>query len=140
MEEREQEVMLVEYRTVDQSVTLSASPHEVYEMLMDSKRHAEFTGAPCEIGRGVGEGFVCYDGHLSGTTIELVPDRKIVRSWRALDWPEGHHSTATFLLESENGGTRLDFVQAGVPAQNYDSISKGWKEHYWDKMKAVVGS
>ena len=31
-------------KTVKQTVTFKASPHDVYEALMDSKKHAKFTG------------------------------------------------------------------------------------------------
>jgi hypothetical protein len=31
-------------KTIHQSVTFKANPHEVYEMLMDSRKHAQFTG------------------------------------------------------------------------------------------------
>ena len=33
-------------RTIHQTITLPASPHAVYEMLMDEKKHALFPGEP----------------------------------------------------------------------------------------------
>jgi len=131
---------MVNTRTIQQPVTFKARPHVVYEMLMDSGEHARFSGAPASISREVGGAFTAYDGALTGTNVELVPDAKIVQSWRAGDWPEGHYSTATFLLEEADGGTRLTFTQTGVPEQNYDDINQGWRDYYWSKMESFLES
>ena len=131
---------MVNTRTIEQTFTFKARPHVVYEMLMDSAEHARFSGAPASISREVGGSFTAYDGALTGTNVELVPDAKIVQSWRAGDWPEGHYSTATFLLEEVDGGTRLSFTQTGVPEQNYDDINQGWRDFYWSKMESSLES
>ena len=131
---------MVNTRTIEQTITFKARPHVVYEMLMDSAEHASFSGAPASISREVGGAFTAYDGALTGTNVELVPDAKIVQSWRAGDWPEGHYSTATFLLEEADGGTRLTFTQTGVPEQNYDDIRQGWRDFYWSKMESSLES
>lgn len=88
-------------KTLHQSVLLNATPHEVYEALMDSKKHTEFTHSPAVIRREVGGEFSTRDGWASGTTLELIPDTKIVQKWRAVDWPEGHYSMVTFELQVE---------------------------------------
>ena len=129
-------------KTILGSVNIGASPHDVYEALMDSDKHSSFTGALAKVNREVGGDFTAYDGHLRGKTIELVPDKKIVQEWRAEsdDWPSDYFSTAIFLMEDgESGGTQLSLVQAGVPEQAYESIKQGWNEHYWVKMKDMLG-
>ena len=131
---------MVNTRTIEQTVTFKASPHVVYEMLMDSAEHARFTGVEASISREVGGTFSAYDGALTGTNVELVPDAKIVQSWRAGDWPEDHYSTATYLLEEADDGTRLTFTQTGVPEQNYDDINQGWRDYYWSKMELSLES
>ena len=131
----------MEYKTVDHTLKLPGTPHQVYELLMDSDQHAAFTGGgKAEVSREVGGEFSIIDGYLSGKNLELVQDYKIVQSWRAKDWPEGHYSTATFILEEDEGETQLSFVQAGVPAEYYESINEGWRTHYWAPMsKALEG-
>jgi activator of HSP90 ATPase len=130
----------METKTVDQSVTFQASAHQVYEMLADSAKHTAFTGVPAEISREVGGEFSAYGGALTGKNLELVPDKRIVQSWRAAsdEWPEDHYSTAIFALEESGGKTRLSFTQAGVPVDAYENISKGWHEHYWSKIKEAL--
>ena len=125
-------------KTIRQSVLFKASPHEVYEALMDSRKHASFTGERAEISREVGGGFSAYDGYIEGTNEELLPDGKIVQKWRSSDWPDGHFSKVTFELKRTAGGTRLSFTQSGVPEEDYQSKEEGWVESYWEKMKKFL--
>jgi activator of HSP90 ATPase len=123
-------------KTLRQSVLLKATPHEVYEALIDSKKHAEFTQSPAIIDSEVGGDFTTFDGWASGTTLELIPDKKIVQKWRAAEWSEGHYSTVTFELQAEGQETRLDFTQSGIPEDRYEELEAGWVEYYWDNLVA----
>ena len=126
-------------KTIRQSVIFKASLHEVYEALMDSKKHAKFTGSEVQISRSVGSKFSVYGGDIQGINLELVPDQKIVQSWRYSDWPEGHYSKATFSLRGVPGGTRLTFTQTRVPEEFYDDIKQGWHDYYWEPIKEMLG-
>ena len=125
-------------KTVKQTITFKANPHKVYEALMDSRKHAKFTGSKASISRKVGGKFSVFDGYSEGTNIELIQDQKIVQTWHASDWPEGHYSKVTFSLKEINGGTKLTFTQAGVPEEQYDDISQGWRDFYWMPMKEML--
>ncbi len=133
---------MVATKTIEQTATFNASPHDVYELLMDSDKHTKFTGAKATISREIGGAFTAYNGALSGTILDLVPDAEIVQSWRGSDegWAPGHYSTATFSLEAMDGGTRLNFVQTEVPEQSFEQISQGWQTYYWPKMKEFLES
>jgi uncharacterized protein YndB with AHSA1/START domain len=89
-------------RTIRQSVTFKASPREVYEMLMDSRKHSKFTGDKAIISCKVGGKFTVWE-YIQGVNLELVPNEKIVQSWHGSDWPEGHFSRAIFSLRAEGG-------------------------------------
>ena len=125
-------------KTIKQSVVFRATPHEVYEALMDSKKHAQFTGAKAVISRQVGGKISAYDGWIEAVNEELVPDKKIVQKWRGADWPEGHWSTAVFEFTKVKEGTKLIFTQTYVPDDQVEHISQGWKEHYWERMKEML--
>jgi activator of HSP90 ATPase len=125
-------------KSIRQSVIIRASPHEVYEALMDSKKHAEFTGGRASISREVGGKFSAFDGYAEGVNLELVPDKKIVQTWRAEDWPEGHYSKVTFSLVKVAGGTRLTFTQTGIPEEQQEDVSQGWEDYYWTPMKEML--
>ena len=67
-------------RTIRQSVTFHASVHEVFEMLMDEKKHALVTGGSARISREPGGTFLTNDGYSDGTNKELIQDEKIVQT------------------------------------------------------------
>jgi len=123
---------------IRQTVTLRASPHDVYEALMDSRLHAKLTGGPARISRKVGGTFTVFDGYAEGVNVELVADRKIVQTWRADDWPAGHYSTVMFALAKAGKGTKLTFTQTDVPADQVDSVRQGWRDFYWTPLKAML--
>jgi activator of HSP90 ATPase len=106
---------------IKQTVTFKASPHEVYEALMDSAKHAAFTGGAAEISREVGG-----------------PDKKIVQSWRAVDWDEGYFSRVMFEFTAIPEGTRLDFVHTDVPDGTEEEFTQGWIDNYWEPMKKYL--
>ncbi len=123
-------------KTIQQTVTFNASPHEVYEALMDSEKHAAFTGGNAQISRAVGGRLMAYDDYIAGKNIELVPDQKIVQDWRASDWPEGYFSRVTFEFTAVPEGTCLDFTQSHLPEGTEAEFTQGWIDNYWEPMKA----
>ncbi len=74
----------------------------------------------------------------SGKNIELVPDKKIVQDWRAVDWQEGHFSRVTFEFTPVTKGTRLDFTHADVPEGTEEAFEQGWIDNYWQPLKAFI--
>ena len=81
-------------------------------------------------------------GAIKGVTLELLPNKRIVQSWRVAEdtWPDDHLSTAIFMLEESDGETLLHFVHAGVPEQAHDSINEGWRTYYWDPIQKALES
>jgi activator of HSP90 ATPase len=125
-------------RSIRQQVTFKAVPHEVYELIMDQKKHGQFTQSKTIINRQVGGRINSGDGYIHGVNLELVPDTKIVQSWRGSDWPEGHYSKATWEFTPITGGTRMIFTQSGIPEDQYESIAQGWRDYYWSPMKEML--
>lgn len=122
-------------RNIKQTILFEATPEEIYELLMDSKKHSEFTESPAVISRKSGEKFTSYGDYIEGQNIEIIQNKKIVQKWRAKDWPKKHFSTVIFELNSLGKGTKLTLSHLNVPADQYEAISQGWREYYWDKIK-----
>jgi len=126
-------------KIVSQSVLVKAAPGLVYRTLLESKRHAAFTGAPATLSRKVGGTFTCYDGYITGRNLELVPAKRIVQAWRAKGWPAGVYSVASFVLSGRAGGkTRITFTHVGVPPRSFKGINEGWRTYYWRPLKAYL--
>jgi activator of HSP90 ATPase len=122
-------------KTIKQTVTFSVPPDEVYDALMDSKKHSTFTGAKAVISKKAGGKYSAYDGYHGGVNLELIPGKKIVQSWHAKNWEKGHFAKATFLFSKTKTGARVKFTHAGVPDYDYKAINNGWNEYYWKPMK-----
>ena len=119
------------------SCTLPASPEAVYEAWLDSGRHSAMTGAPAKIGKRVGDAYFAWDGYIEGKTLELVPGRRIVQSWRTSEFADGDpDSTITVELEPTKTGTRLTLTHRGVPDDQTDYENGGWRDFYFSPMKA----
>ncbi|MBK8363703.1 MAG: hypothetical protein IPL24_08425 [Bacteroidetes bacterium] len=63
-------------KTIKQTATFNATAQEIYEALLDSKKHAAFTGANAKINKKVNGKFSVYDGYCHGYNIELVKNEK----------------------------------------------------------------
>lgn len=124
-------------KNIKQVVYFKSSPHEVYEALMDSKKHSAFTGGDVKVSRKIG-GKMIMEEAIEGININLVQDKKIVQKWRYIDWPKGHYSKATFIFEKSKDGTRLTFIQERVPDDKYEDIYEGWIEYYWRPLKEFL--
>ncbi|MBM4436236.1 MAG: hypothetical protein FJ029_03155, partial [Actinobacteria bacterium] len=68
-------------RTIRQTATFKATPQDVYDALMDSAKHAAFSGSAAAIGPGVGDAFSAHDGYITGAHLALIPGKKIVQAW-----------------------------------------------------------
>jgi activator of HSP90 ATPase len=125
-------------KNIKQIVILNTNPTEVYSLLMDSKKHSAFTGAPAMISKKIGGKVTCYDSYIEAINIELVKDKRIVQAWRGSDWNMGEWSLVIFNLKKEGKNTLLSFEHIGIPDIHAASIKNGWTEHYWSKMKSYI--
>ena len=122
-------------KTIRQTATIrGATPHDIYETIMDPKKHTKLSRQPTTESRRVGGAFKV--GHdLEGKNLKLTKDRRIVQTWRANNWPKGVYSKATFALAKAPGGTRITFTQTGVPSEFLKEITSGWKVYYWRPLR-----
>ena len=127
-------------RTLRQTVTFDASPTDVYNMLMDSKKHQSLSGEPARISTKVGGKFTAWRSHLSGINLVLKPGERIVQAWRATGWPLDHYSIAIFDIKRGRAGTELEFTQIGIPPDRYSGHYRGWIETYWTPMKEIFAT
>ena len=127
-------------KTLQQTVTFKASPRQVYDMLMDSKKHQSLSGQPAKISRKVGGKFAAWCSHISRFNLALNPGQKIVQAWRATGWWPDHYSIAIDDIAKTRAGTRLKFTQIGIPPNRYSGHYRGWIETYWTPMKEMFAT
>src|SRR5260370_38991126 len=64
-------------------------PAQVYDALVNARKHAAFTGAAATGAAKVGGKFTAWDGYIFGKHLELEPPRRIVQEWATTEWPAG---------------------------------------------------
>lgn len=129
---------------IHQEFKFNASPPRLYDALLDSKKFSAFTGAPAEIDRRAGGEFSCFGGVITGRTIELTQDRRIVQAWRVKIWPEGVYSIVSIELQPDGSGTRLVMTHDGFPEGmrahlNGEMPEGGWRRQYWEPLQKYLG-
>ncbi|HKV05704.1 MAG TPA: SRPBCC family protein [Candidatus Acidoferrales bacterium] len=117
-----------------QEVDFKASPHRIYEILLDSKQFAAFTGLPANISREPGGAFTMFGGLIEGRNIELVPDQRIVQAWRPANWDPGDYSIVKFQLKEKGSQTTVVLDHAGFHEGDFGHLDSGWHTRYWEPL------
>src|SRR5271170_1146564 len=125
--------------SLHQEVDLKASPQRLYELLLDSKQFAAFSGMPAEIDPKAGGDFSMFGGLIVGRNVELVPNQRIVQAWRPTHWEPGVYSLVKFELKPQASETVVVLDHTGFPEGEFDSLNTGWKLRYWDPLKKYFG-
>lgn len=122
--------------TITQKIVLSAKPEEVYEALLDPKKHSEFTGSKATGRPVVGAKFTAWDGYISGKNLELEKGKRILQEWVTTDWPEGYPpSKIEFTFKEVDGRTELTMVHCDIPLEQKEELKQGWIDFYWEPLK-----
>ena len=128
-------------KTIEQEIIIKGTPHEIYEVFMDAKKHSKLTESKAKVSREVGGSFSIYEGALSGKNVELIQDKKIVQTWRGdgENWPKGYYSKITLIFEPDDKGTLIKFTHIDIPEASYESVKDGWDMYYWEPLKEMFG-
>ena len=133
--------MPLKFGTIKQTVFFRASPDEIYDALLDAKKHAAFTGSPATTSSKVDASFNAWGEYITGKNLELVKGKKIVQEWKTTDWPVGYPvSRLELTLKSKNGGTELRMVHSKVPAEQVAEYTGGWKSAYRGPLKEYLAA
>jgi uncharacterized protein YndB with AHSA1/START domain len=138
--------------SIHQEVWLRAAPARVYSALTDSEQFQKLTLLSAAVKSGmakpdmvakispdVGGAFVLFGGIITGLTIELVPNERIVQAWRAADWAPGVYSIVRFELRAKGQETTLLFDHTGFPTGAAEELAAGWKGNYWEPLSKLLG-
>ena len=132
-------VIMIKKKKIEQEIIIKSTPHEIYELFMDSKKHSKLTESKATVSREIGGKFSIYEGALSGKNVELIQDKKIVQTWRGAgeNWAKGYYSTITLNIEPVKEGTLIRFTHEDIPEGAHESVKEGWDKYYWDPLKEM---
>jgi activator of HSP90 ATPase len=121
-----------------QEVDLPASASRIASVLLDGKQFAALTGLPATIDGHEGGVFSMFGGMIVGRTVEIVAGQRIVQAWRPTHWDPGVYSLVKFEFRPSGSGTLVVLDHKGFPAGEYDHLTAGWNEHYWEPLKKYL--
>ena len=99
------------------------------------------TGSPAQVDGTIGGKFSAWDGYIFGSTLDLMPNQRIVQTWRTSEFPEdAPDSRLEVLLEDVDGGTKVSFIHTDIPENQMDSYRQGWEDFYFKPMKEYFGN
>lgn len=122
--------------TITQKIVLPALPEEVYDALLDPKKHSGFTGSKATGKAIVGAKFTAWDGYISGRNLELEKGKRIAQEWVTTEWPEDYPpSKLEFTFKEVDGETELTMVHSDIPTDQEEELKQGWIDYYWKPLK-----
>ena len=128
--------MKLKTASITQKVVIPASPEDVYEALIDAKKHSAFTGAKATCDATVGGEFTAWDGYIWGKNLELDKGKRIIQEWATTEWPEGYPPSKLELTFTRvKGGTEIKMVHSKVPEDQAEEYRQGWIDNYWEPLK-----
>lgn len=122
-------------RTIRHSIILKATPLQIFNTFMDSKKHSQFTKAESNISKENGGEFSIFDGMVTGINKEIIPGQRIVQSWKGVNWPTKDFTQVIFDFKKVRSGTFLQLTHKNVPYYQYGAIKKGWRKYYFVPLK-----
>jgi activator of HSP90 ATPase len=127
--------------SITMSAVVAAEPKAVYAAWMSSSGHGAMTGSGAKITARVGAAFSAWDGYITGKTLELAKDERIVQAWRTTDFgPDDPDSHLEVLLQKAKGGTKVTLVHTAIPAGHGKEYRMGWIDYYFTPMKEYFAS
>ena len=71
----------METKTIRQSIVFNAAPMDVYNLLMDPKKHSAFTGGNVKMNKNIGGKFTIFDEYIRGYNVQLYSNMAQGRRW-----------------------------------------------------------
>ncbi len=116
------------------NTTINASAEAIFNAWLSSKGHAEMTGGAAKCSREINKPFEAWDGYISGKNLEVIPNQKIVQTWRTTEFSEDEEDSIIELnFEELDGKTHLHLKHSNLPAHG-EQYAKGWEVHYFEPM------
>jgi len=110
------------------------TPDKIYNAWLDGKLHSAMTGGHAECNAEEGRRFTAWDGYISGQNLTLLPNKKIVQSWRTTEFENDQEdSVIEIVFESIDEGCKLTLTHSKIPDDQPD-YKQGWVEYYFDPM------
>ncbi|KAJ3209776.1 hypothetical protein HDU82_000138 [Entophlyctis luteolus] len=125
--------------TITMNVEFVCSASDLFSTLLDPARVQVWTRGPAIIKPEAGAEVSLFGGNVTGKILEIVPNKKIVQTWRLKSWPSSHYSTVTLTLEEQRESVTLRLSQTDVPIGEKELTTTNWTGYYFNGIKSAFG-
>jgi len=120
--------------SVKASIILPVKPSVIYDAWLDNEEHSNMTGGEASCSSNIGDKYTAWDGYITGSNLELIPNNKIVQSWRTSEFAENDEDSRLEIhLKEVEAGTELELIHTNIP-EGQTQYENGWVESYFNPM------
>ncbi|KAG7191892.1 uncharacterized protein KQ657_002681 [Scheffersomyces spartinae] len=115
---------------------------QLYLTLLDGNRIAAWSRSAPKIELfppSEGSEFQIFGGSILGKLIKLVPNQRIVQTWRLDDWKAGHYSTLDIELIQGSSDSKMVVKWSGIPIGEEERVRNNFEEYYVKSIKLTFG-
>lgn len=91
----------IDTTTIKDTIKFQCTAQEFFDALTRVELVTAFTRGHVKCDAFKGGKFELFGGNIVGKFEELIPAKKIVKQWRYKQWPDGHFSTVTLLIDQK---------------------------------------
>jgi predicted DNA-binding transcriptional regulator len=113
------------------------SPEELYNLYMNSEKHAAIFKQNIMIGTNVGDSVslynaTSYNSFIRGRNLSIIPNRIIIQSLRSETWNKNVNDAVVIIKFIKfKGGTRIRLVNANLPDNELQVVDRGMFFDLW---------
>ncbi len=124
-------------RSLSISVTIKASPAEVFDALTNTTAIRKWSGQAGTVGSTIGGKFEMFDGWVKGKVLAYARGKALSYTWLPDDWSEGAKpSVVRFSLSRAASGTKIVLKHSGFPDEQQKKEHRdGWTVHVFQPLK-----
>lgn len=123
-------------KNIKKHYLIKAAVEDVFTALTNPLTIEMWTGAPAIMIPEAGTEFSLWDGDITGTNLEIIPNKLLKQQW---DF-EGEDGTSVvaITLSSEGKDTRIELLHLDIPDQAFENIVDGWDRYYFRPLKELL--
>jgi activator of HSP90 ATPase len=122
-------------KTITIKDTFKTNLTQLYNDWLSSEGHTAITGGEATASKEKGVPFTAWDGYIEGVNLELEENKRIVQSWRTMEFNvDDKDSQIEILLEDDGDGVQFTLTHSNIPEGNEEKYKLGWEEHYLQPM------
>lgn len=112
---------------------------DLFQCFVDPNKMSHYFNSAVNVDPTKGGQFKLLGDAITGTFLEIEPDKFLHLHWRFKDWPEDVFSSVTLNFSDKGSSSEVVLEQEGVPQSSMEQIKSGWYRYYFNAIKSKFG-